>query len=968
MRFLYTFIFSILFLCMQIFPQVSVGKLGGKIIDADTKEELIGANVVILNTSLGAATDIDGNYFILNITPGTYDVKVSYVGYAPKTIQDVRIVANITYELNISLSTDFSLPEVVVESKKLFEEKATNTVKVIDADQISRLPVRGISNIASLQSGVVVQEGSGGQSGNATLNVRGGRGSEVLYIVDGVPQNNLYNRSSVAQVSNDAIDQISFQVGGYEAKYGQAQSGIINVTTKSGQPTYNFLADVISSSYTDAYGYNLYSATLSGPIIPGIAEHTFFVSAERQWSLDDNPPAIPYEFQSIGAKFDHTPNNPADVWRIAAKTTHRFSNFSVNLSGLYNDRTSKILSQRFDKNDAAFRDETNSSNASFNARISQTVSNSTFWNLNIGYRLFDFERYNPYFKDDLYAYGDSAAWANTLGVHLFGNGYRTVKVDQFNNPVLNSRGEPISADVDDNGIYRPYGWATGLYQRRENDAITVDLDLTSQLGSHLIEVGAGASKTVVRGYGIYSFQLARDEYSDLSLKEKYATLQPFVYGYDVTGHDKINSDFNEGTLAPLQRPYEPIIAYGYLQDRFELEDVVLNIGLRMDYFDLKSYELVDPSLPFAGGTNPTGFDIGDFKLRDVDIEFSPRIGVGFPVTESTVFHAQYGRFIQAPELNDVYFGPYDYNGFLPGGYDPQSGFNGSLGPEQTSQYEVGFRQLVAGGKAAINITAFYKNIKGLVNVENHQWREQEGGAIRTAIYPENSDFGTTKGLAFSFDISRLSFFSVSAQYTFQIAEGTGSSTSSSQTAVFRNLDNLPPKVIAPLNYDQRHTAVVNVDFYVPKDELGLLETLNANILFSFNSGRPYTPVSEWNLLGDNTLIADNLGYVNSAFTSGSFRIDLKVEKSFLISDNIIFSPYIWIQNLLDSDNITSVYRSTGDPLTTGWLNTEDGQNAITLNGEGWRQDYLSLERNPSNFGIPRLIKLGLKVNFTNIGL
>src|SRR5690606_14162222 len=196
------------------------------------------------------ASDINGEYYILNIPPGTYEVRVSYVGYAPKTIQEVRIVAGITYELNVELSTDFTLPEIIVQDRKLFEEKATNTVKVIDADQISRLPVRGVTNLASLQSGVVIEEGSGGQSGNASINVRGGRGSEVLYIVDGVPQNNLYNRSSVAQVSNVTIDQISFQVGGYEAKYGQAQSGIVNVTTKSGNPSYNILADVISSSFT----------------------------------------------------------------------------------------------------------------------------------------------------------------------------------------------------------------------------------------------------------------------------------------------------------------------------------------------------------------------------------------------------------------------------------------------------------------------------------------------------------------------------------------------------------------------------------------------------------------------------------------------------------------------------------------------------------------------------------------------
>ncbi len=165
-------------------------------------------------------------------------------------------------------------------------------------------------------------------------------------------------------------------------------------------------------------------------------------------------------------------------------------------------------------------------------------------------------------------------------------------------------------------------------------------------------------------------------------------------------------------MAVMLRPREPFIGYVYLQDRFELQDLVLNIGVRMDYFDIKSYELVDPSLPYFGGSNPTAFDIDDFKLKDIEVQFSPRIGLGFPVTESTVFHAFYGRFIQVPQLNDMYFGPFDYNDYLT--MSPQSGFNGSMLSEQTTQYEVGFRQLI-GNNAALNITAFYKNTKALVN-------------------------------------------------------------------------------------------------------------------------------------------------------------------------------------------------------------------------------------------------------------
>jgi outer membrane receptor protein involved in Fe transport len=967
---------SLVFLLLSatVIAQTGVGKMSGKVIDADTKEPLIGANVVILNTNLGAATDIEGNYFILNITPGTYDVKVSYVGYAPKTIQEVRIVANITYELNVELSTDFTLPEVVVLDKKFFEQKATNTVKVIDSDQISRLPVRGVQNLASLQSGVVVQEGSGGQEGNATINVRGGRGSEVLYIVDGVPQNNLYNRQTVAQVSNIAIDQISFQVGGYEAKYGQAQSGIVNVTTKSGQPYYNILFDAQSSDLlnTDDFGSNLYSGSISGPIIPGIPEHTIFLSGERGWYQDADPPAVPLTFYTdakgnllntpIVSKT--IPNNPASVWRFSGKLNSRFGDWNVQLSGLWNDRISKNskggTAVRQYKNDAQFIEETDEENSSYSGRISQTVSNSTFWNLNLGYRTFNYQRYNPFLKgpENQILYGDSLWWADKSGLNvtLLGNGQRTTSVDA-------------------NGVYRPYGWALNLFQQREDVRYGADFDLTSQIQNHLIEFGAGVEQHTVRGYGNYSYIVAGTDPTQPDYI-RFAQNQPFVFGYDVTGNQKTTTDLDTAdyrwfadpsigshpTMAEFLKPAKPILGYMYLQDRFELEDIVLNFGVRMDYFDIGSYELINPELPYAGGIDANKFDIADFKKKDVEVKFSPRLGIGFPVTESTVFHAQYGTFFQIPELNNMYNGPFDYNTYIT--MEPQSGFNGGLVSEETTQYEVGFRQLLSNN-SSLQLTAFYKNTKSLVNVQSSQYQRVEGGQILNAIYPQNADFGTIKGFALSFDVTKLSYISASLQYTLSFAEGTGSSTSSSQTAVFRNNDRLPPKVIAPLDFDQRHTAVAIIDFFVPEGELGFFELFNVNAVFSFSSGRPYTPVDQWDILGDNGLVADNTGYINSAYGPSDFRIDMKIEKGFPIG-NFYLTPYVWIENLLDADNVVAVWRSTGSPYTTNWLNDPDAQGTIQQKGEGYVKDYETLEKDPQNFGYPRLIKLGLRLNFDRI--
>jgi hypothetical protein len=160
-----------------------------------------------------------------------------------------------------------------------------------------------------------------------------------------------------------------------------------------------------------------------------------------------------------------------------------------------------------------------------------------------------------------------------------------------------------------------------------------------------------------------------------------------------------------------------------------------------------------------------------------------------------------------------------------------------------------------------------------------------------------------------------------------------------------------------------------LDFYVPENQLGIFELISANVLVSFASGRPYTPLATQNLLEGSTNWGETKGYVNSSYGPGNFRIDLKLEKGFKIGDYLI-TPYLWIENLLDSDNPVDVYRSTGSAYSTAWLETTEGKKFAesTPFPEKFKQDYKSLELDPFNFGIPRLIKLGLKMNFSNISL
>ncbi len=579
-----------------LFAQVSSGKLAGKIVDTDTGEPLIGANIIILNTSLGAACDIDGNYFILNISPGTYDVQVSFVGYSSKIVKNVRVVGGITYELNENLSPGIAMEEIVVTTEKFFEAKSTNTVKVVDSEAINRLPVRGVENFVSLQAGVVKQEGSGGAAGNAEINVRGGRGNEVVYVVDGVIQNDQMYGVNQSQVSNASIDQISFQVGGYEAKYGQAQSGIVNVTTKSGSPKYTLFADGVTSSYTDDYGFNLYSGAIGGPIIPGNKNMTFFISAERGWFLDGQPAANGVNFESIDYSSNAKDNNTEGVWRFSGRTYFNLGNsFNLQVGGNYNEFESRIYDYAgdftmggFSKNNSQHFPKRLKDNMSFNAKLSQNLGASSFWNLIVGYQRYTQERGDGVFFDDLEAYGDTVL-----------------------NPNIPLQGNQAALYVDDAGIFADYGAVDDYYRKIDNSKFTGDLNFTSQIGTHLVEAGMGIIYGAQNYYSLFPVGIARnnidyisstgDTILSQSKETRYERANPTRYGFDLFG-DK------GGSVGDQLDAKNPLLGNVYLQDRFELEDIVLNIGLRVDYFDSKADIIADPENPYSGGSDPNDFN------------------------------------------------------------------------------------------------------------------------------------------------------------------------------------------------------------------------------------------------------------------------------------------------------------------------------------------------------------------------
>ncbi|RMD86506.1 MAG: hypothetical protein D6813_14850, partial [Calditrichaeota bacterium] len=857
----------------------TTGKLAGLVRDKDTGEPLVGANVVLVGTTYGAASDVDGYYVILNVPAGTYTVEINYIGYKTVRIENVRIVPDITKQLNVDMEATTLQGQVieVVAEKPFFEKTATNTISVIDAEEIEKIPIKGISQMIGLSAGVVMTEGSGGETGNAALFVRGGRANETKIVVDGIPYENALFGGNAGTVPDNAVEQVSAQLGGFSAKYGNAQSGLINIVTKTGSlQKFEGSFEAMSSELTDPYGYNSFNFTLGGPIRFISKRLSFFTSVERIKTDDNAPSAVAVEIPTVGLKSDVRPNSGSELTRFTTKFALDYEKIkaALTLTGSYRETRTYIHS--YAKNNSEHNPINHQYITGGSFKLTHFIKDNFYYDLTLYARMNENESGDGVWFDNLLAYGDSIANAK-IGITLPAHGFRIRR--------------------DAVGVFFDKGRVSNGYTRYIINTIGGDINFTYQFNKHLLEFGGTYKKDIIRFYSLGPVGLASAYYEGgHTMEEVFASVNPEFYGYDILLNENNNDYFKEidGNLWEIPGPKKPTIIGAYINDKIEFQNFVLNAGLRLDYFDPATKRLIDPNNPFARGASANKLDPEDFEDAKKEIYVSPRLGFAFPVTDKTVFHAQYGLFRQAPLYTDLFYNwreiqtlERDQNFFMR---------DGQLHMETTTHYEFGFNQQI-GNYAAIEINAFYKNTRGLVNTVRQL--ANIGGATKIYLTPRNTDFGTVKGLTFGLDVRKVGPVSSRIDYTFSYAEGTGSSQSSSLIAAFRNPEGEIPLAIAPLSFDQRHTLIGQVALSAGKGEgpvlMGkkLLENSNATFIISYNSGRPYTPLKYVNLLTGASNWGEVNYYVNSAYMPSNFRIDLKLQKSFDITKEVEGQVYVW---------------------------------------------------------------------------
>jgi hypothetical protein len=449
------------------------------------------------------------------------------------------------------------------------------------------------------------------------------------------------------------------------------------------------------------------------------------------------------------------------------------------------------------------------------------------------------------------------------------------------------------------------------------------------------------------------------------------------YGYDVMGNRT-----NDG-LPEWEKAREPVFAGIYVQDRFEVSNLIINAGLRFDYIDIDNWVPIDQTRPELTWDKQTN-DVDPDGLTQTPSfsAVSPRLGFSFPITDQTVFHAQWGKFVQQSRLRDVYQGIQFIGDQINGGFFIPAPVGFNVRPTRTTQYEIGFAQEI-GGFASFDITGFYKDISDQVVYQ--QINVAAGSPFGNYSILQNGDVATTKGIELTFNMRRVERFLAYGTITFQDAKGTGSFPYSSRGIVGAPLDGVTifqPQYIAPLVFNNAIRGNLNLDYRFGKGDGGpVFQELGASLLMTFSTGHPYTRGKGGADLEGDARDRQPLEPLNASTTPSTFQLDLRVDKTFNIADVLDLNIYVYVINLLDTRNIYNVFLRTGSPDDDGFLNDPDlgaievqnkGQDFADLY-EAINLDYLeqwqfattgaAYTTQPNMFGPPRQVRLGIRLEY-----
>jgi outer membrane receptor protein involved in Fe transport len=911
-------ILFVLLACAAEAPGGSSGKIAGRVRDAGTGEVIVGASVIVEGTTTGASTDVEGRYTIINVPPGTYTVSFSGVGLQKKRFTNVRVNVDFTTTLDVDLVSEaIALETIEVRAEApMIRRDLTSSHTVVDASVIQALPVESVTQILTLQAGIT--QGAGGE-----LHIRGGRSNEIQYAVNGVSIASPFDNSRTVDIATNAIEELSVVSGTFNAEYGRALSGIVNTVTKEGGGSYHatlsaYSGDKVSNrtgifpsiDKVQAFNTSVLEGTLSGPVIG--SNLTFFLSGRRDYDRgwlygvrEHNPTDYVYK----------NPTNPNDIRVIStgdSALVSMNSGWSVSATGKLSFTPDPLFKVRYD--------------ILYSRSEGQGYSHDLKYNPDANPTGYEWGLVNA--LEIRHALGASTYY--TLKGYLNLNDYKAYLyplVDQSGRAVDYWAGSPLDITaLRADARYQPdyklitassytflAGGTSNAHSYRRSVTYGGKFDLLSQVNpQHELKLGA-------------EYRLHRLDYEYFTvLCDTVRYFTPTIPSTRTAYHD---------------RYYRwPVEISGYVQDKMEFMNMVLNVGLRYDMFWSRSNYGTDMFYPSPNDpTLPPQIDPGTLLAgSSPKHQISPRLGISFPITDRGIIHFSYGHFFQMPPFVYLYANPdFKYNA---ASGSPTFG-NADLNPEKTVTYEIGLQQQLLDN-LSFTVTGFYKDVRDLLAL--HQIRVSGSSTYYKYI---NKDYANIRGITFSLFKRRSpgDLLGVTLDYTFQVAEGNETSAN----AFFTDLSSgrQSEKLPVYLDWDQTHTLNATVSVGAPGD-------WNVSVVGRLASGLPYTP----QITEKTVYLVTNSGRKPSIAT-----VDLLADKTLALA-GVRLTAFLKVFNLFDTLNERYVYDDTGSAGYTLVASQGTAQYtdelARTVPGVHSASEYFV---RPQYYRSPREVRVGLSL-------